>query len=102
MRSLFFLGAQTDTCSSEGSCVACASGKYTTGNGAEVGGCTSTCTVCAAYQVSAPKNTRLFLESIDFDAWGDPYGNWGMGTLLAPPLVPIRSPPRVPPSRHRR
>ena len=56
----------------------------------------------AVYQVSAPKNTRLFLESIDYDAWGDPYGNWGMGTLLAPPLVPIRSPPRAPPSRHRR
>ena len=53
----------------------------------------------AVYQVSAPKNTRLFLESIDFDAWGDPYGNWGMGTLLAPPLVPIRSPPRAPPRR---
>ena len=56
----------------------------------------------AVYQVSAPKNTRLFLESIDFDAWGDPYGNWGMGTLLAPSLVPIRSPPRAPPSRQRR
>ena len=53
----------------------------------------------AVYQVSAPKNTRLFLESIDYDAWGDPYGNWGMGTLLAPPLVPIRSPPRAPPRR---
>ena len=51
----------------------------------------------AVYRVSAPKNTRRFLESIDFDAWGDPYGSFGMGAMLAPPLVPIRSPPRAPP-----
>ena len=56
----------------------------------------------AVYRVSAPKNTRLFLESIDFDAWADPYGSFGMGTLLALPLVPIRLPLRAPPSRHRR
>ena len=41
----------------------------------------------AVYRVSAPRNTRLFLNDIDFDGWGDPYGSFGMGTLFALPHV---------------
>ena len=39
------------------------------------------------YRVSAPRNTRMFLNDIGFDGWGDPYGSFGMGTLFAPPHV---------------
>lgn len=37
--------------------------------------------------MSAPRNTRMFLNDIGFDGWGDPYGSFGMGTLFAPPHV---------------